>query len=105
LRFKVLGEGMDLMGGASPRPPLFIMKAKKNYEGLEGHEVTQFLFSDSYTHDNRVGFEISDYLDIKREALEKHMAGGVLSEEDIKDFMAETQLNDGDFEVLGYLSL
>lgn len=74
-------------------------------QGLTSHEVAEFLFSDSYLDSNAVGFEISEFLDAKRRALEHHMKGGVLSEENVSNFMEEVQRDGGNFEVMGYVKL
>ncbi len=71
-------------------------------DGLKPCYVSEFLLSDSYMRNNPVGIEISDFLDEKRSALEEHMAGGVLSQEEVDVFMEEIQRDGGNFEVMGY---
>lgn len=73
--------------------------------GLKGHSVSEFLFSDSYMHDDAIGIDVSDFLGQKRKALEHHMDGGVLSAEEIDGFMQEVQRDGGNYEVLGYVKL
>lgn len=71
-------------------------------QGLKPCYVSEFLLSDSYMRYNPLGFEVSDFLDKKREALTHHMDGGVLSNEQVEGFMEEIQRDGGNFEVLGY---
>lgn len=71
-------------------------------DGLKPCYVSEFLLSDSYMRNNPIGFEVSDSLKEKRAALEEHMAGGVLSQEEVDVFMEEIQRDGGNFEVMGY---
>ncbi len=70
--------------------------------GLKPCYVGEFLFADCYTRYNPVGFEISEFVDKKEAALMHHTNGGVLSKEEINDFIEETKREEGNFEVLGY---
>ncbi len=73
--------------------------------GLTGHSVSEFLFSDSYTEENAVGFDVSEFLETKHKALKHHMDGGVLSAEEVEGFMEEIAQDNGNFEVLGWVKL
>lgn len=72
-------------------------------QGLKPHYVDEFLFSDSYMKKSAVGFEVSDFVEVKRKALECHLVGGKLSKEDIEEeFMAELKKENGNFEVMAW---
>ena len=69
--------------------------------GLRSHYVSKFLLSDSYTHPDALGFEVSKYLDKRRNALKQHI-NGLLADE-IDDYMKEIQRDGGSFEILRYV--
>lgn len=71
-------------------------------KGLKPCYVSEFLMSDSYMRNNPIGFEVSDFLKEKRDALMEHTAGGVLSKEEVDGLMEEIERDGGNFEVLGY---
>lgn len=73
--------------------------------GLTSHQVSEFLFSDSYLDTNAIGIDVSNFLEVKRNALNCHMAGGVLSEEEVLGFIEELERDGGHFEVLGHVKL
>ncbi|MBU0708485.1 PIG-L family deacetylase [Patescibacteria group bacterium] len=69
--------------------------------GLGPHSVGKFLLSDSYTHPDICGLEVSGYLDKRRKALEQHVNG--LSKEEVNGLMEEIQRDGGNFELLRYI--
>ena len=71
-------------------------------QGLTPHHVAQFLFSDYYTHPEALGFEVSEYLDVRRKALEQHANG--LSKEEVDGMMQEIGRDGGNFEILRYVN-
>lgn len=70
--------------------------------GLAPHSVGQFLLSDSYTHPEAVGFEVSKYLGKRKKALEQHVNGFLRGEVD--GYMEEVQRDEGSFEILRYIN-
>ena len=76
--------------------------SKQIKSGLKACYVSEFLMSDSYLRNNPIGFEVSGFLNEKREALMEHTTGGVLSQEEVNGFMDEIKKENGNFEILGY---
>lgn len=74
-------------------------------DGLKACYVSEFLMTDCYLRNNPVGFEVSDFLKEKESSLKEHMAGGVLSQEEVDGFMEEIQHEGGNFEILGYAKI
>lgn len=62
--------------------------------GLEPHEVNELLFSDSYTYPDVLYFDITQFIDKKRQALLEHK--NAFSADDIEEeFIEETKLERG----------
>lgn len=70
--------------------------------GLSPHNVNKLLFSDSYQHKDRKYFEITDQVNIKRNALEAHKFG---IGEYIDDYIDENKIGDRYFETLRYVEI
>lgn len=74
-------------------------------QGLRSCLVTKFLMTDCFINDYAVGFDITDYREQKLAGLREHMAGNVLSQEEVDGFMEEVVKENGSFEVLGYVEV
>lgn len=67
-------------------------------QGLEPHTVEYLLFSDSYTHPDRVYFKVDKYIDKKRKALE--VCQSVINQEHLDGYIDELKYDDGYYEPL-----
>lgn len=69
-------------------------------DGLRGHKVKELLFSDYYNREEAVAFGITNFLEIKKKAIEKHFLP-----EDADDYLSENKTENGYFETLGYYKI
>lgn len=83
------------------RDTAFFPEQLKN--GLTPHKVSEFLFSDSYTHVERLYFEVTKYLESRRKAFEQYKSS--LSKKEIDGLMEEIKKDNGSFEVLRYVNI
>jgi LmbE family N-acetylglucosaminyl deacetylase len=65
--------------------------------------VSEFLFSDSYTHNDAVYFDVTHFVDKKKAALSEHING--ISKDEINGFLDEIKQGKNSFEVLRYVNL
>lgn len=71
--------------------------------GLKPHYVSEILISDSYTHPEVLGFEVSNFLKQKKNGLQAHTRGNVLS--DIDEYMKEIEIDGGNYELLRHIQI
>lgn len=69
--------------------------------GLEPHTVTELLVSDSYEHKLRLYFDITDYIDKKRDALAS--CPSVIPHDHVEEYIEETKIGDRYYEQLRYI--
>jgi len=67
-------------------------------EGVHPHTVTTFMFSDSYTHPELKYFDVTNQIEMKRNALTCHK--GPLTDDEIDGFVTEIEHENGSFEPL-----
>jgi LmbE family N-acetylglucosaminyl deacetylase len=65
--------------------------------------VSEFLFSDSYTHPDLLHFDVTEYIFCKKNALVKHVNG--LDKDEIDGFMDEIKQGKKSYEMLRYINL
>ncbi|MEK7595685.1 MAG: PIG-L family deacetylase [Patescibacteria group bacterium] len=70
---------------------------------LTGHKVTKVLVTDSYTKHELRYFDIGNYLEKKKLALQQHVSA--FSPEDAKDYIEENRIGDGYFEPLAFYTV
>jgi LmbE family N-acetylglucosaminyl deacetylase len=70
-------------------------------EGLEGHEVTEMLMSDGYEHSLRAYFDVTDFVDKKREALQA--CPMAVPADHVQGYIDELKIGDRYYEQLRYL--
>jgi LmbE family N-acetylglucosaminyl deacetylase len=69
--------------------------------GLEGYEVTEMLMSDGYEHPLCVYFDVTDFIDKKREALQA--CPMAVPADHVQGYIDETKIGDRYYEQLRYL--
>lgn len=69
-------------------------------QGLQSHQVNKILFADSYTKENVLYFETTDYVGQKAEALQNHPSA--INPEHAQDYVDENKIGDKYFEPLAY---
>ncbi|MFA6518779.1 MAG: PIG-L family deacetylase [Candidatus Shapirobacteria bacterium] len=65
--------------------------------------VSEYLFSDSYTHPDAICFDVTSFVDKKRVALKEHTNG--LNQDEIDGFLDEIKKGTKSYEVLRYVNL
>jgi LmbE family N-acetylglucosaminyl deacetylase len=70
-------------------------------DGLEPHSLGEILISDSYTHPDAVYFDVTNYLDKRKDALNQHK--NALSPEEVDGMMEEIKKDNGSFETLRHI--
>ncbi|MDQ6984760.1 MAG: PIG-L deacetylase family protein [Candidatus Dojkabacteria bacterium] len=71
--------------------------------GLEGHSVNKILVADTYEYDDVSYFEISDFIDKKKNAFKKHISAFNPGDEEM--FVKENKFGDKYFEPLRLLKV
>lgn len=72
-------------------------------EKLKTHKVTKILYSDAYSDESELFFNIDDYIEMKTNALKKHVAPGIAVDAD--EYVDEAKHKDGYFESLGFVEI
>lgn len=67
------------------------------------HKVTKILFSDNYTYPLRVNFDITDFVSIKRNALNKHISA--LDSNEVEECVSEGKVADKYFESFRFVNI
>lgn len=70
--------------------------------GLETHSVYALLVSDSYEHSLRLYFDVTDFVDKKRQALSS--CPSVIEQDHVEEYISETRIGDRYYEQLRYIS-
>jgi LmbE family N-acetylglucosaminyl deacetylase len=79
----------------------FFVEQLKN--GLNPHSVTKVLLADSYTSESVKYFQIDEFLDKKKNALQQHITA--FDPADADDYIEENKIEDGYYEPLGFYKI
>lgn len=74
-------------------------------KGLKPHFVTELLVSEYYEGDRKVLFDVTDFIDKKKEALIAHTQNEVIKESEVDVYIGETLSDGRHYETYGYFKI